>query len=758
MKNTITKTFALSSIGLVFCLNLFGQSIENKNLTQLVDPFIGVDGSGNVLLGATLPFGMVKLSPDCDFDTNSGYVSGKDISGFSHTHVSGTGGGPKYGNILIMATTGDVDIINHASPKTSEIASPGYYGVTLSKYNVQAEHTTTMHTGFHQYTFPASDKSNIIIDAGSFLGHNAVPGEAQSLVGSEVNIFSNNEIEGYSRIRGGWNGGDAYTVYFYAKFETPASAFGTWKGSKISMGNKSEYDSGEKTGAYFTFKTKNKEAIRLKVGISYISCLKAKANLEKENPGWDFNKVKLAANEVWNKSLNSIIVEGGSPDQNKTFYTALYHSMLMPTDITGENPKWKSSEPCYDDYYAIWDTFRSSHPLLSLILESKQVDMVRSLIDIFEHEGYMPDARSGNDNGRTQGGSDCDMLIADAYVKGLKGIDYEKAYQAMIKNAEVAPGGDERKEGRGGISDYNKLGYVSIDFERSGNRTVEYANNDWAIAQVAKGLGETEDYKKYKKRASNWQNLWRPCYSHGAKGFIWPRNADATWADSAYIFSWTENKSLKGKFTEFTGGTWPDVFYESHSWEYSFYVPQDVKTLIEKCGGKAAFISRLDTFFTNNYYNVGNEPGFLTPVLYNYVGRPDKTAFQVNRIRHASYNATRRGLPGNDDSGAMSSFFVFHSLGFFPNAGQDIYLISTPLFSKSILAMENGKQITITAKNLSDKNIFIQSATLNGKPFNKSWFRHSDIKDGASFEFIMGNQPSAWSTTSTLPPSMSDFE
>ena len=389
----------------------------------------------------------------------------------------------------------------------------------------------------------------------------------------------------------------------------------------------------------------------------------------------------------WNEILNKIEVKG-SDEQKKIFYTALYHSYLQPVDKTGENSKWISDEPYYDDYYCIWDTFRATHPLFTLLTPSKQVDMLRSLLDIYWYEGYAPDARSGDDNGRVQGGSNVDILFADAYVKGLKGIDYELALEAMIKNAEVSPGDDERKEGRGGISDYNEKGFVSTKFERAGTRTMEYANCDYAIATLARGLKEKEIAQKYMERSRNWQNLWNPdVESLGFKGFVWPRYSDGSW--------WSEND-----YSVFQGGTWPDFVYESFSWELSFYVPHDVNALIEKCGGKEPFTRRLDTYFSHEkwdqrwymgLFQISNEPGFLTPTLYNYVGRPDKTAEVVRKTLKERYNTTKEGIPGNDDSGSMSSWYVFHALGFYPNTGQNLYLISVPYSRRLLFIWKMGE-------------------------------------------------------------------
>ena len=722
---------------------------ENGN-APYVDPFIGTEGGGNVFPGACVPFGMVKLGPDCgNMEWNAGWAPDGNIHGFSHTHVSGTGGGCKYGNILMLPMTGVIDLSDYSSPRENERASVGEYSVELTRYGTSARLTALDRAALHEYTFPAATDSRILFDMGSCLALKMC--ETQKVIGSEVRILSPTELEGYTRVRGGWNEGEAYTVYFHAETDTPAASFGTWKDGKTEPGKESQFDSGQKTGAYMTFNTMAGQKIRVRVGISYISCGRARANMRQVDT-WDFDKVKAEATAKWNRVLDKVELDGDKNDKVK-FYTALYHCYLQPTDKTGENPKWTSAEPNYDDFYAIWDTFRATHPLFTILTPSRQADMLRSLIDIWRNDGYMPDARSGNDNGRVQGGSNCDILFADAIVKGVEGVDYEAGLQAMLKNAEVPPGGDERKEGRGGLNDYNTLGYVSAATERCLTRTLEYSNCDFAIATVANRLGKNDIADRYYRKASNWQNTWNDdieCLGH--KGFAWPRERDGNFLD-------------EDKYTVLTGGGWENPTYETFSFELSMYVPHDMKSLIARCGGQERFTQRLDTFFTHNngdqrwligMYQIANEPGFLAPSLYNYVNRQDKTARLVRYILADRYKTTRDGIPGNDDSGSMSAWYVFHSLGFYPNAGQDVYLISSPVFRKATLHLENGRTLRITARNNSDRNIYVQSVRLNGKPLGNNWFRHSDIKDGGTLEFVMGPEPSGWSRNGVLPPSMSD--
>ncbi|MCG9970593.1 GH92 family glycosyl hydrolase [Christiangramia crocea] len=733
---------------------MYAQSPGN-GYTDLVNPFIGTEGAGNTFPGAALPFGMVKLGPDSgDLLSNSGYVPDEDIKGFSHTHVSGTGGGAKYGNILVMPYTGPFELNGIRSAAANEKASPGYFSADLLDYDIKAQFTVSHRVGFHKYEFSGDATPGLLINAGSLLGEGHCCDENQELIGSEIQVISDSEIKGYSRVRGGWNKGGAYTVYFYAITDKPAISSATWKGEEISTTQKSRYNSGEKTGAFLEF-DRNMKELNLKVGISFISSEKAKANLEKEVPHWDFEKLRQESSGKWEDMLNNIQVSTKNNDLKTIFYTALYHTMLMPTNRTGENPYWKSELPYYDDYYAIWDTYRATNPLLTLILPDRETQIVNSLLNIYQHEGYMPDSRSGNSTGRTQGGSNTDMVIADAILKGLEDIDYELAYEAMIQNAEIPPGGKQETNGRGGINKYIELGYVPAEYEpektdpslhtpklydRAGTRTVEYAANDWAIAQVAKELGEEEAYKKYKKRASNWANLWRPVETEGVKGFIWPKRRDGSWVEDFSVEKY---------------GSWGNFFYEANSWEYSFYVPQDVNSLIDSTGGKKEFIKRLDIFFENEHFKVDNEPSFFTPTLYTYAGYQYRTNERIRKIIEENYTAQRDGIPGNDDAGSMSAWLVFNSLGFYPNAGQDVYIITSPHFKEAILDIGNDKELILKAENLSDENIYIEKVLLNGSPLNRAWFRHSEIDEGGEMEFIMTSRPTDFGTKN-LPPSLSD--
>ncbi len=741
--------------------------IGQEKVGQYVDPVIGSDPyHGMAFIGPSCPYGMVKPGPDCYPASNSGYTSLNllpTVYGFSQIHTSGTGGGPKYGNILVMPFTSDFKATKHVDIRTSEDVKLGYYSTTLQKAQVKVEVTTTHSTAFYQYNFSGNTAKGISIDAGSFLGEKEIPDsrEAQQFVGSEIEVLSDSSIAGYSRIRGGWNNGTAYTVYFYAVFDHPFSDFNTWKDGLVQNQVSIQYDNGHKTGAILKFKEDTK-TIRLKIGISYLSSLKARQNIMEEIPHWSFNKVLSETQDEWENLLSriEIIDESASVESKKMFYTALYHSMLMPVNRNGENPLW-SNQPYYDDFYAIWDTYRTTHPLITLINPSRQVEILNALVNIYKYDGYFPDSRSGNCNGRTQGGSNAEILFADAFCKNLKGVDYGTALKGMLKDALVPPGGKQEKEGRGGLTDYNKLGYISNKYVRAGNRTLEYAYDDYCLAQVAWELNRKDEYYRFIEQANNWQNLWRDIDDHGSNGFIMPKDAQGNWIDS--IPCTIENG--RRNYVRYTplSREWPNCvcwwcgfFYEGDSWEYSFSVPHDVAQLIKKCGGNNAFRKRLDTFFANNYYNVGNEPSFLTPCLYHWIGRPDLSSDRVHQIIDKNFNATQSGLPGSDDSGAMSAWLAFHMIGIYPNAGQPYYLITTPYFKKVSIHLENGKIFNIEAPDLSNDNKYIKSAQLNGKNFNQAWITHNDIENGGTLILNMQKKDNSEWGNINLPQSLSE--
>ena len=694
-----------------------------------VDPQIGSEGVGRTFPGPSMPFGMCKPGPDCTVKPNAGWAPMPEVvTGFSQTHVSGTGGGQKYGNILIQPIIGhesthiDTDF---AQKRKEETIALGYYSTTFEN-GIKTEITTSERCAFYRIHYPTTLNPGLFIDATHYLGKNPIPDrrEQQQFVGGEVEVVNDHEVRGYSRIRGGWNNGDAYTVYFCLVSDQP-----------FTQGDRNLVQ------ACTRFLS---PCVNIKIGISYVSTQQAKRNI----PECDFDTQLKNLRESWEKVLSRVQIEG-TEAQKRMFYTALYHTMLMPVDKNGENPKWTET-PYYDDYYAIWDTYRSSSPLITLIDPKREVDIINSLLNIYKREGYMPDARSGDCNGRTQGGSNAEVVIADAFVKGLEGVDYNYALEAMLKDAEVDPGADHEKHGRGGLKEYTELGYIPYGIDRAGTRTIEYAFDDYCIAEVAKGLGRMDIYERYLKQSANWKNLWRADYEwDDVKGYIMPRDAAGRWLDSV---PWGKSKVFHPQipYTPITKVApwylpwWSTFFYEALSAEYSLSIPHDVPGLIEACGGAETFRKRLDMFFDRKRYNVGNEPSFLTPCLYHWIGRPDLTSDRVRQIISENYSDTPDGLPGNDDSGAMSSWLVFHMMGLYPNAGQSYYLLHAPLIPEWTLQLSNGKTLRGITKG---KGTHFEKVMLNGRLLEDARLEHADLMEGGEIIFYVSSKKSQQKTS-----------
>lgn len=740
---------------MVLLLALFVPHSQAQN-RKYVDTFLGVDNTGNTFPGAALPFSMVKpgadvLMPARWTNSNSGYSSGKPVCGYSVNHVSGTGGAAKYGNFRIMPTTGSINLRDISSAVVAESSSPGYYSTTLAN-GVRTDITLTHSVAIYRFEVVGeADSLRLLIDASSLLDKGSTP---QHLLTSGIELLSDNEIEGYCRSEGGWNTGRC-DVYFYATLSRSPASWGTFRQGRLTAGSRAEksinsHDHTEKA-LYVTFENCPDEPLELRMAISYVSSEKARENLLAECSGLTFEQAKNNAAEQWDSYLERIVIKADEP-VCQMFYSALYRSLLMPCRRTGEMKGWGAEEIYYDDYYAIWDTFRSCSPLVGLIAPEVLAEQITSLINIGRHEGWIPDARSGNSSGLVQGGTNYDVMIADACVKQIGGIDYAAALELMVKAANTEPD-KPRLYGRGGVEQYNKLGYIGAEVERSGSRVVEYAYCDYAIAQVAEQLGEGALAEEYRKRSHRWENLWNSEAEHdGFSGFIWPRRPDGSWLE---------------EYLPIEVGVWDKVFYEGSSWQYSLYVPHDVARLISLCGGAERFVARLDHFFDcgigeievarglKGYYNVGNEPSFLTPMLYTWAGRYDLAAKRSRQLVELYFDTGRTGLPGNDDSAAMGTWCAWHLLGLYPNAGQDYYLLGSPQIESATIKLDGGKEFRIEVKGGSQENIYIRSARLNGKPYHRAWIKHSEIASGGVLELTMGRKPTSWGT-SDLPPSLSD--
>jgi predicted alpha-1,2-mannosidase len=717
---------------------------------SLVDPLVGSLNDGNTTPGAQVPFGFVSLGPDTASTHYGGVTSGydphADMVGFSYTHESGTGGASKYGNFRVIPAVGDLSPRNLIYPWQDERAEPGYYAVTMGRKDrqIRAEMTATRLVGHSRYTFPADTKGNLLLDVSSRIrmqaSPSAVPSETQHATGGEVTIKDSRHVEGFITMTGGWNP-SPYTLYFAAELSRDALESGTWDQDRLYPGQTSitgitqpdtELEGYRRqAGAYFRFDTTNNRVVEMRLAVSFVSIAQARQTLASEH-ALSFDDVRRNASTQWATVLAKIDVEGGSNKQRRIFYTALYRSHIMPHDLTGENIGWPSTLPHYEDFYTRWDTFRTLHQLFTLIEPERQTAMVQSILDTYTHTGWLPDARIAGANGMLQGGTNGDVLLADALVKQLPGVDPQLAYQAVEKDATVGVHQPQAWfEGRV-LDDWNSLGYVSLAQQRSATRTLEYAADDYSVATVAHIAGHDADAQHFLHTSSNWKNLW-----DAKLNCIHPRYVDG---------AWLENFTCDHLYPDDLLLWWDTPFYEGSSAQYSTYIPQDLPALITQLGGDVTAIRWLDHLFDKNLYTQGNEPDLLAAYTYIYAGRQDRTAERVRHILSTDYHTGRSGLPGNDDAGTMSSWYIWSALGLYPVAGQPLYLIGSPLFRSTAIHLAAGKTFTIRTTSTTPAAIYIQRATLNGQPLHRAWLLHSELIAGGELVLTLGSIPATWDT------------
>jgi predicted alpha-1,2-mannosidase len=710
------------------------------SLVQYVDTKIGANSirSSNCVIGPQMPFGSINPSPQGtpktkQWGNTSGYEMGTPFRGFGQLHVSGTGGSGKYGHFLVSPQIGiAIGTEEHYSPIIFENTQPHYFKAFLEKYQISTEIAPTQHSALYRFTCPKSDSFSIVLDATQSVPTDILLSKS-TIYENTVEIDNTTQtIKAKIKFKGGWGGDAPYTLYFIGQYNKASIASGVWKNkellknvSTIARDNKE----GERVGSYSLFNTKAGEQILLKVAISFKSFDNASQYLQSEIDGWNFEKVASKGLETWEAQLNKLKIETSSTDQKKIFYTALYHSMVMPRDRTGDNPKWQSTAPFWDDHFAVWDTWRTLFPLHSLINPKMVQGTVQSFIDRYKHNGIVKDAFvAGIDMNMEQGGNNIDNIIVDAFVKKIPGIDWKAAYELLQFHAEKQRIGLSSDWGKlKPESDYIKNGWIPNGWN-STSATQEFAYNDYCIAQVAKGLGLQKDCEKYLQRSNNWQNLWDSARTDkGYQGFIGIRDSSGHFID----FDVTKRY-----------GSWKYPFYEGSSWTYSYFTPHSFDNLIALMGGKTQFAGRLDFALKNKLIDFGNEPSFLTLRAFNHACRPDLAGYWINYALNKNYDLS--GVTGNDDSGAMSSWYIFSALGFFPNAGQDIYYLNAPVYPKSEITLGSGKKLTITAKNAGEKYIYIKSCKINGKPWNNPIFPHADIANGGTIEFELSDVAGDW--------------
>jgi predicted alpha-1,2-mannosidase len=660
-------------------------------------------------------------------------------------------------------------------------ARPGYFAIGLNN-SIHVEMTATRRTTLYRFNLQttlqapmkgvsAPNKPLLLMDLSDL---------ANTASGGNVHI---DPVSGRITGNGTFNpsfGRGSYRAHFCADFGGASIRdTGTFLYDKASStakalgGEVSEtVITGGSAGAWIQFDQTSK--IMARVGLSFTSVEQACANAEAEILDFNFESVVKASESAWAEKLSVVDVDqyGMSKDFMTTFWSGLYRALLSPQDYTGENPLWNSTEPYFDSFYCIWDSFRAQHPLLSIIDPEEQTRMVRALLDIYKHEGYLPDCRMSFSPGYTQGGSNADVVLADAFVKNLSSdINWDLAYDAVIKDAEVEPT-DWTSMGRGGIESWKKYGYIPHDdvdtngtgpMSRSVSRTVEYAYDDFAIALMARGLGKTADEKIYLERSKNWKNLYNPnqedryvekdgtVISSPYKGFLQPRLMNSTFTE--------QNTRLCSPIYEQHVCYFDTRYdtYEGSPWLYTFYVPQDMASLIRTLGGAQSFNERLDFFHGSGIAYMGNEQTFLPTFQFHYGGRPGRSSYWIHRYVPSQFNSSINGIPGNDDC-AMGAFTTFVFLGFFPVAGQNVYLLTPPLFREVRLKTPTGKSAIIRNMGFdpSYEAIYIQSARLNGQPYTKNWITHQFFREGGLLEFTLGKTEGVWGTRDEdLPPSMS---
>lgn len=732
----LTKALLCSLTGLAFLACNTDKPLAETNYAEEANPMIGTDFTGNTYPGAQAPFGMVQLSPDngyAGWDRIAGYFyPDSTIAGFSHTHLSGTGAGDLY-DVLIMpvmlpakSQEGELGIYSKFS-HNDEQARAGYYQVRLTDYDINVELTATPRVGVQRYTFPEGDAA-VIVNLKKAMNWDFTDD-------TELKVIDDRTVAGY-RFSEGWCRDQR--LYFCTRFSRPFDS--------VEIDSTDTQKEGQKIGkaivATFHFKTQKDEQITLSTALSPTSEEAALANLKAEVPEDNFDQVLAQTTEAWNKELGTIEVVGGTPDQRTIFYTAMYHAMIAPTlfcDVDGgyRGPdKQNHKADGWQNYstFSIWDTFRAAHPLYTCIMPSRDADMVNSFLAFYEQNGRLPVWNMWGGETDMMIGYHAAAVIADAYLKGIQGFDPEKALEACVKTANL----DDYR----GIGQYKKLGWISyedVDEYNADNwslsRTLEYAFDDFCIAEMAKKMGKQDIADEFYKRSQNYKNVYNP-----ASSFMQPRNGE-------------------GKFiSPFNPDEYTEPICESNAWHYFWSVQHDIPGLMELVGGKERFTEKLDSMFTYNpaadadlplfstgmigQYAHGNEPSHHVIYLWNKVGQPDKAQKYAKQVMNELYLNTPAGLCGNEDCGQTSAWYVFSAMGFYPmNAISGEYEIGSPMFPEVRMHLENGKTFMVKANNLTTENIYVQSVKLNGKPLDKSFITHEQIMSGAILEMEMGAAP-----------------
>ncbi len=733
------KSMMKRLVNLLAAFILSVNCISAQNLTRWVNPFIGTGAvqsslSGNNYPGATVPFGMVQLSPDTreapDWAQASGYdYNDSIIYGFSHTRLSGTGASD-FIDILLFPTISDKR--KSTFTHQHEQARPGYYQVLLKDEKIQAELTASVHVGVHRYTCSDGDQLKLWLD----LDHSANKGSwNRRIIQSQLRMVSPTVVEGY-RIITGW--AKLRKIYFHLEFSQPILSNQLYDGNRMYE-NTPVINGTELRGLFCFDKKWNKELI-CKVALSPVSIENARLNMATEVPGWDFEYIARAAETSWEKELRKIIIQG-TDLQKKIFYTALYHTMVQPNTMSDVNGEYMASDyvtrsvakgEVHYSTFSLWDTFRAAHPLYTLMHTHRIPDFVKSMMRQYDYYGYLPVWQLWGQDNYCMIGNHSIPVIVDAVLKGVAGVDEEKAYEAVFNSSIVSHPNFP-------FEVWEKYGYMPENIQtQSVSITLEQAFDDWCVAQLAKRLGKEKDYNHFMKRSAFYRNLF-----NSKTGFFQPKNDKGEWIEPFDPYKYGAN------------GGYP--FTEGNAWQYFWYVPQNIPDLISLTGGNKAFVAKLDTFFTVSYqsgalndnasgfvgqYAHGNEPSHHVAYLYACAGEPWKTQKYVAYIMNELYNDSSSGYAGNDDCGEMSAWYVFGALGFYPvNPVSGEYVIGTPMLEEAVIQLPGRKTFTVKAPRKEDNEVYICSMKLNGEKYTKNYITHQDIMKGGILEFVMTASP-----------------
>lgn len=734
---------------LLLCLGVVAQT-NKKELVDYVDPFIGTTNYGTTNPGAITPNGLMSVVPfnvmgssDNAYDKDARWWStpyehtNSYFTGYAHVNLSGVGC-PELGSLLLMPTAGElnVDYANYGSKYTNETATPGYYSNFLTKYNIKTEVTATPRTGLSRFTFPEG-KGNILLNLGQGLTNES---------GSMLRRVNDQEVEGMKLLGTFcYNSQAVFPIYFVMRISKKPTEVGYWKKQR-DMGVKSQWDSdsgqyklykkynkeiaGDDIGAYFSFDVEEGEEVEVQMGVSFVSIENARLNLDVEQKNKHFSEIHEDARLQWNSDLSRILVEGGTDEQKTVFYTALYHLLIHPNilqDVNGQYPAMESdliltTKGNRYTVFSLWDTYRNVHQLLTLVYPERQMEMVQTMLDMYREHGWLPKWELMGRETLTMEGDPSIPVIVDAWMKGLRDFDVELAYEAMYKSA-TTPGKDNLM--RPDNDDYLALGYVPLreQYDNSVSHALEYYIADYALSQFAKALGKKDDAKMFYKRSLGYKNYYSKEF-----GTFRPK---------------LPNGDFYAPFSPLQGANFqPNPgFHEGNAWNYSFYVPHDVYGLAKLMGGKKKFVDKLQMVFDKDYYDPENEPDIAYPYLFSYFkGEEWRTQVQTRRLLDKYFTAKPNGIPGNDDTGTLSTWAIFNMIGFYPDCpGLPEYTLTTPVFDKVVIKLDpkwyKDSSLIIEKNSVNSDDVIIDKVSLGGKVINKYRITHEELVHGKHLVF-----------------------